>query len=197
MIVGKRVIFTRILSKVSDDYTGAKGGGLGYTKGIPAGAPPEAEFIIINPHIILTEKVFHLVPPLHRFSDSHGQVEFIVQLLQPVALGCIKLSFIMFYRRVFCTGKQTWFSISTAIMGGLIVAWTITFFFVFLFYCGNHQDKEWSTVTDLLAYCPHALDDDKAIGISDSIMDIIIIALPIPVVSRPVYFSLLFYWYRY
>ena len=88
----------------------------------------------------------------------------------------------MFYRRVFCTGQRTWFSISTVVMGVLIVAWTITFFFLFLFYCGSHPWKDWGTVVDLITYCPHALDNQKALGISDSIMDVFIIGLPIPAV---------------
>lgn len=89
----------------------------------------------------------------------------------------------MFYRRIFCTGQKTWLSISTAIMGVLIVLWTITFFFLFLFYCGSHMSKEWSTVVNLITYCPHGLDDQKALGISDSIMDVFIIGLPIPAVN--------------
>lgn len=91
----------------------------------------------------------------------------------------------MFYRRLFCTGKRTWFSVSTVVMGGLIVAWTITFFFVFLFYCGSHPSKDWSTVDDIIKSCPNGLHDQLALGISDSIMDVIIIAMPIPVACSP------------
>lgn len=67
-------------------------------------------------------------------------------------------------------------------MGILIVSWTIAFFFVFVFYCGSRPWEEWGTVMDVLTYCPHALDDQKALGISDSIMDVIIIGLPIPAI---------------
>lgn len=91
----------------------------------------------------------------------------------------------MFYRRMFCTGKRTWFSVSTAIMGILIIAWTITFFFLFLFYCGSHISKQWSTVVDVMKYCPNGLDDQLALGISDSIMDVFIIAMPMPVARFP------------
>lgn len=91
----------------------------------------------------------------------------------------------MLYRRIFCTGKRTWFSFSTEVMGGLIVAWTITFFFIFLFQCGRRPSKQWSTVLDLIKYCPHSLDNEQALAISDSIMDVIIIAMPIPVACFP------------
>ena len=164
---------------------GAKGRGIGYTKGLPPGAPPEAEFTYLAPNVILAEKVRSF--QVRSFSgsnwtDPNGQVEFIFQLLQIVSLGCVKLSFIMFYRRIFCTGQRTWFSISTAIMGVLVVSWTIAFFFVFLFYCGSRPWEEWSTVMNIITYCPHALDDQMALGISDSIMDVVIIALPVPAV---------------
>ena len=68
-------------------------------------------------------------------------------------------------------------------MGVLVVSWTIAFFFVFVFYCGSRPWEEWGTVVDVITYCPHALDDQMALGISDSIMDVVIIGLPVPAVS--------------
>lgn len=38
---------------------GVKGKGIGFTKGLPPGAPPEAEFTYLSPAIVLTEKVPH------------------------------------------------------------------------------------------------------------------------------------------
>lgn len=102
--------------------------------------------------------------------------------MQIISLGCTKLSFVMFYRRIFCTGMRTWFSISVMVMGALIIGWTIAFFFVFIFYCGSHPSKEWSTVVDIIEYCPNALNDQMAIGISDAVMDAFIIAMPLPAV---------------
>ena len=102
--------------------------------------------------------------------------------MQVVGLGCTKLSVIMFYRRIFCTRTRTWFSIGTAIIGGLIVAWTISFFFVFLFYCGIQHSKEWGTVIDVVTYCSRGLHYQLGVGISDSIRDVIIIVLPVPMV---------------
>ena len=67
-------------------------------------------------------------------------------------------------------------------MGVLVLLWTIAFFFVFVFYCGSRPWEEWGTVMDVITYCPHALDDQMALGISDSIMDVMIIGLPVPAV---------------
>lgn len=106
--------------------------------------------------------------------------------MQILSLGCIKLSFVMFYRRIFCTGVRTWFSISTVIMGVMITTWTIAFFFVFVFNCDSHLSKEWGTVVSVIEYCPNALNNHMAVGISDSIMDILIIAMPIWTVRNPI-----------
>ena len=107
--------------------------------------------------------------------------------MQILSLGFIKLSFVMFYRRIFCTGVRTCISISITVMSVLIIAWTITFLFVFVFYCGSHLTRAWGTVVDIIEYCPNALNDQLALGISDSIMDILIIAMPMPTVSIPGY----------
>ena len=69
-------------------------------------------------------------------------------------------------------------------MGALIVAWTTIFFFMFIFYCGSHTSKEWSTVVDVIKYCSRGVRYQTALGISDSVMDVIIIALPVPVVCH-------------
>ncbi|KUJ19154.1 uncharacterized protein LY89DRAFT_780163 [Mollisia scopiformis] len=146
---------------------GARGHGLGDTKGLPAGAPPELEFTFLTPQIILTEKV-----------------QFICQLMSVICIGCIKLSVVMFYRRIFVTHNKSWFSWASSIICGVIVAWTIAFFFVFLFYCGTHIEKEWSTVVEIIEYCPNALNDQIAIGVSDAIVDIAILLIPIPMILK-------------
>ena len=106
--------------------------------------------------------------------------------MQILSLGFIKLSFVMFYRRIFYTGMRTWFSISTVVMGVMIITWTIVFFFIFILDCGSHPSKEWGTVDGIIKYCPDALNNHMAVGISDSIMDLFIIAMPLPTVSIPV-----------
>ena len=97
----------------------------------------------------------------------------------------------MFYRRIFCTGARTCISISVIVMSVLTIAWTTAFFFDFMFYCGSHVSRAWGTVADIVEYCPNTLNDQLALGISDSIMDILIIAMPIPTVSIPDYSMML------
>jgi len=161
---------------------GAKGRGIGDTKGVPAGEPLEVQFTYLSPAIILTEKVqssFLCKAIVLRIQ----QVQFACQLMSVVCIGCIKLSVVMFYRRLFVTQKKSWFSVVTILISAIIVAWTISFFFVFLFYCRSHIADEWSTVSNVIRYCPDALNDDIAIGITDAVVDITVLVVPIPMVK--------------
>lgn len=75
--------------------------------------------------------------------------------MQILSLGLIKLSFVMFYRRIFCTGVRTCISISVTVISVLITAWTIAFFCLFTFYCGGHPSRAWGNVVDIVKYCPN------------------------------------------
>lgn len=159
---------------------------MGYTTRLPQGALP-VQLTYISPKVILTKKVRQTPPQILHLSklkcSCTAQVQFAVQLMQILCLGCIKPSFIMFCRRIFCTGKRTWFSVCTWLFEILVIAWTVSFF-LFVFYCGTKPWKEWSTVLDIITYCPNAINDQMALAISDSIMDVVIIAMPIPQVCH-------------
>ena len=161
---------------------------MGYTTGMPQRTLPD-QLTYISPGIILTKKVRQTSSQILHFSklkySCTAQVQYAVQLMQIICLGCVKLSFIMFCRRIFCTGKRTWFSVCTWLLEILVIAWTVSFFFLFVFYCGTKPWKEWSTVLDIITYCPNAINDQMALGISDSIMDVVIITMPIPEVCHP------------
>lgn len=104
--------------------------------------------------------------------------------MQILSLGFIKSSFIMFYRRIFCSGSRTWFSTLTSSVLILIVVWTITFFFLFVFNCGSNIWAQWSTVNDFITRCPNASKYLAGLAISDFLMDLVVILLPIPMISR-------------
>ena len=157
---------------------------MGYTKGLPPGSPPEAQLYYLAPNVVLTEQVCCLEQVKRHDIDFwvRAKIEYAVQLMQILGLGCIKASFIMFYRRIFCTGHRTWFWYLTIGMLVLILCWTISFFFVFVFYCGSNVWAEWSTVINLATYCPNGGPYQSGLAISDFLMDIMVILLPIPLV---------------
>ena len=98
--------------------------------------------------------------------------------MQVPQLGLVKLAFLLFFRRVFVTGKtRSRFSVVTLIMLVLVIAWTTAFFLGVLFACGVDFSAWWEGTS-----CPQ-LSFEKGFIISDFLVDLLILILPIPVVS--------------
>lgn len=100
-----------------------------------------------------------------------------------LAFGFIKLSITFLYRRLFVTGKGTLFDWATKITNLVVILWTISFFFGFMFSCGAHFSARWGSLNDKDLYCGADLDLDNAFVVSDLITDVVIFCLPLPVVS--------------
>lgn len=103
-------------------------------------------------------------------------------MLQVLALGCVKLSFLFFYRRVFTTGTSTWFSKTTTSLIIVVLGWTIAFFFALLFACKGNWSAWWGSVLDLSTKCVQTLKLELALVTSDFVTDVLIMVLPIPMV---------------
>lgn len=78
--------------------------------------------------------------------------------MQICALACVKLSFIFFYRRIFCTGNGKVFSAITIAMIVIIIAWAVSFNMALLFICNGHFAAMWTSIPDLNAHCGSLLD---------------------------------------
>lgn len=114
------------------------------------------------------------------------QLFFAFQRIQVVALGCLKLSFLFFYRRLFCSAgtQRGWFHWTTLISIVIIAAWTIAFFFSFLFSCGTNFAAQWGSLLENEMEC--VVDQPKvemAFSITDMIEDVFILFLPVPQVG--------------
>lgn len=105
-----------------------------------------------------------------------------ILLVQTVALVCVKLSFLYFYRRIFSTGHTKIFNAIITVNVILTLIWGISFFFAFLFVCHGHFSAWWKTIQTLNTHCKSGLDIELIWAISDFIMDMMIIFLPIPMV---------------
>jgi hypothetical protein len=112
-----------------------------------------------------------------------AQVEYSIQIMQILGLGFIKTSLVLLYRRIFLVGVRDWFWWVTLILLISIICWTIVFAFLFVFYCGTNPWAEWNTVMNLIRYCPNGVAYQNGLAVSDFIMDILIITLPVPKVS--------------
>ena len=106
------------------------------------------------------------------------QCQFAFSVISPLALGCIKLSILFFYRRVFC-GRA--FNILSLAFISLVTLWTLSFFFLQLFDCGTHFNVNWGRVSDLQK-CLGSFKQLLAFPISDVVIDILIMILPLPLV---------------
>ncbi|OKL61612.1 hypothetical protein UA08_03613 [Talaromyces atroroseus] len=101
------------------------------------------------------------------------------ELLQVPALGCIKLSFLFFYRRVFTKYVAREFGWITMSMIIAVTAWTICFFFLLLFLCSTDFAAYWTSSESEDKYCLPTGKVHMAYAISDVVMDILIILLPL------------------
>ena len=100
-----------------------------------------------------------------------------------VAYGLIKLSITTFYRRLFVTNKGTVFDTVSKGMVLAILLWTIAFVLMVIFDCGIEFWANWGSTTAQLKYCPIGFTSEYGLAISDLVLDIFVILLPLPLVS--------------
>ncbi|KAI1098846.1 hypothetical protein F4804DRAFT_323640 [Jackrogersella minutella] len=112
-----------------------------------------------------------------------SQIEWAYLLMLPLALGCIKSSFLFFYMRVFAIQKHS--AINKLLMGCiiLVVSWTIAFFFATLFECGTNFWRIWNSETEFRR-CADSLNLVLILCITDFVTDLFIIFIPVPLVLR-------------
>ena len=92
-----------------------------------------------------------------------------------IAYGCIKLSIVAFYRRLF--------DITTKVTMLVIFLWSIAFILMIIFACGTYFWANWGSTLDQLKFCPIAFTSEYGLTISDLILDVFIFFMPIPQVG--------------
>lgn len=105
-----------------------------------------------------------------------------MNLLIP-ALCFIKLSFLAFYKRIFCVHKSGAIQNGINAMMGLIVAWSVAYWFAHLFMCGTNFSAFWSSFEDLRMKCINTLQMLYSFTVTDFITDVFILVIPMPSVS--------------
>ena len=128
-------------------------------------------------------------------SNQDMQIEWAVQLLQTLQLVFVKLSFVVLFRRLFTSGASgDKFSAAATAMIVIITVWGIAFFLTFLFACKGDIAAWWSGAS--LQKCI-GLKLEISFGLSDCLIDILIIAMPLPMVRYTFRSNLLSrYWSR-
>ncbi|GLB07517.1 hypothetical protein AtubIFM57258_002860 [Aspergillus tubingensis] len=114
--------------------------------------------------------------------ETEAKIEFYYQLFMIPAYGFIKLSIILFYRRIFVVSKNSKLSWAFQGLVGLTVVWTLAFFFLFLFGCREKIYLHWAPLEEVNNQCGNPLTAESALVISDLIMDLMIFCLPLPII---------------
>ncbi|KAI8960490.1 hypothetical protein F5Y11DRAFT_367390 [Daldinia sp. FL1419] len=122
---------------------------------------PDGQPILDDPRFIIYEKC-----------------KFAANIISTIGLGFVKLSILVFYMGIFL-GKM--FGIVSKVVLGLVICWTVSFFFANLFTC-------YPITPFIEAFyhnkCVEGLSLWYSVAISDIIMDVVILTMPIPMVLK-------------
>ncbi|KAF4631663.1 hypothetical protein G7Y89_g6466 [Cudoniella acicularis] len=111
------------------------------------------------------------------------QLYFAIGVLLSFTLAFTKMSALFFYRRVFCTGHNGhWFNIATIATIVIVACWLVTFEFLAGFECGTHFSALWDGTYE--ECCSISFPYLYGLAISDFLLDVWILVLPIPVILR-------------
>ncbi|KAI1135650.1 hypothetical protein F5Y05DRAFT_167348 [Hypoxylon sp. FL0543] len=114
-----------------------------------------------------------------------SKIEWAYLLMFPIALACMKTSFLFFYARVFAVQKH---GLLNKLLTGFIVfvvLWAVAFFFSVLFECGSDFRRIWSSSSEeFMSRCSRTVDIVLALCITDFVTDIFIFLIPIPLVLQ-------------
>jgi len=101
-----------------------------------------------------------------------------------LAYGCIKLSVIAFYRRLFVTNRNTFFDILSKVMATVTFLWALAFLLIVIFPCKTAFYANWASDEVSLEHCSIGFTSEYGLAISDLILDLIIILMPLPLIWR-------------
>lgn len=69
-------------------------------------------------------------------------------------------------------------------MIGIVTAWSVAFFFATVFQCGVDWNLNWAPIEIFLTPCSNTLDMLSVFTATDILTDLMIIAMPIPMVCH-------------
>ncbi|KAI1101770.1 plasma membrane protein Pth11-like protein [Jackrogersella minutella] len=112
-----------------------------------------------------------------------NKVKYAFSILFVLAIGSIKASVLFFYLRIFSFGKSHVRVILISLII-LVAIWTTFWLFESIFLCGLDFWNAWGTTQDLITKCINWLHAELALCITDFVIDILIIAMPVPLIWR-------------
>lgn len=100
--------------------------------------------------------------------------------MYPLALGLNKISVLFMYRRIFSISRRMRVIILTTIV--LVGAWIVALFFAEVFQCSTKFWANWGSSYDIRTQCNKTTMIVFAVCLTDSIFDLTILVMPIPLV---------------
>jgi hypothetical protein len=102
-------------------------------------------------------------------------------VLTILCLGCTKASALFFYKRVFCaSGLNPIFNAIVLSTVVVVTCWVVTFEFLAGFQCHTHLSALWDGT--YLNYCTISFPFAYGWAVADFLLDVWVLALPIPIV---------------
>lgn len=95
--------------------------------------------------------------------------------------GCLKLSVLFLFRRIFL-GKT--FSITSIIVTVIVSLWAVSFFFATLFQCGKRPSYLWESPKALAQHCGDYKYIQLGHATSDVATDLLVLGIPIPIIWK-------------
>ncbi|PQE08396.1 integral membrane protein [Rutstroemia sp. NJR-2017a WRK4] len=151
--------------------------GLGYPTPHEGMMPPRTDLSTINPAIVTTAK-YELL------ADGLLQSEYAMLALSTPALGCIKMSVLFFYHRIFCPNRTGTARLVIIGMMVLVSLWTMGFGFTVIFPCKVDFNAWWGPTEDLIKKCISPFDLLFALTLSDFITDALVLIIPLPLLWK-------------
>ncbi|KAJ3480117.1 hypothetical protein NLG97_g8147 [Lecanicillium saksenae] len=103
--------------------------------------------------------------------------------LSIITFGSTKASALLFYRRVFCAdGREPFLAKVILLALPVLAVWTAWFVFMTIFQCGTHFNAPWDGTK--LKYCTWSHPSIEAVAISDVLLDIFVVLLPIYPITK-------------
>ncbi|KAL2853585.1 hypothetical protein BJX68DRAFT_265052 [Aspergillus pseudodeflectus] len=121
-----------------------------------------------------------LGPAIYFYEDAQlrltRKLQYSFDILSVWALGCLKLSILLSYRRLFSIGRAK--LINSALLL-VTVVWTVTFTIALIVQCGSHFGSRFRSLQQIEANCANVFEISIALVATDVAVDLIILVIPI------------------
>ncbi|KAG5914743.1 hypothetical protein E4U53_004604 [Claviceps sorghi] len=116
-------------------------------------------------------------------AERSGKAQIALNLSSIVCLGSVKASALFFYKRIFCvSGRKAALNVIITVLLVTVACWVVTFEILLAFQCGTHFSAPWDGTQ--LQYCTMSYPVLQAQAISDLLLDILVLVLPVYPVTQ-------------